>query len=113
MANEQNLRPPFTPEEAREYGRKGAAKAAELRAQKKTFAAMTKKALQQKVTDAKQLEIIKKSGITKAKNPTYMDFLIASVIMKSIKKGSVDDILKYQQIIGEKPNIEASPTLDT
>ena len=74
---------------------------------------MTKKALQQKVTDAKQLEIIKKSGITKAKNPTYMDFLIASVIMKSIKKGSVDDILKYQQIIGEKPNIEASPALDT
>lgn len=25
MANEQNLRPPFTPKEAREYGRKGAA----------------------------------------------------------------------------------------
>lgn len=101
MANEQNLRPPFTPNEAREFGSRGGKKSAQVRNEKKTFAAMTKKILNTKVTDPKQLGIIQKSGMPVPKNPTYKDFLIASTIMKAIRKGSPDDIMKFMNIIGE------------
>lgn len=113
MANEQNLRPPFSPEEAREYGKKGAKRSAEVRAQKKTIAAVTKKMLQQKVTDPKLLELMRKMGITTSKTPMYLECMVAGYIVRALKKGTLDDLLKLQQIIGEKPNVEASPALDT
>ena len=47
------------------------------------------------------LAVIKKSGMPLSKAPTYKDFLVASTIMKSIKRGSVDDLEKLAAMIGE------------
>lgn len=103
MANEQNLRPPFTPKEAREFGRKGAAASAASKRKKKTIAATVEKVLNTKVTDPKQLLTIQKAGLPVPKTPTYRDFIVASVIVKAVKRGSVDDLMKFMDIIGEVP----------
>lgn len=112
MANSQNLKPPFSPTEARENQRKSQEARKRNREMNKTFSESVKIMLKEEVKDPKQLQIIKKSGMPMSGKPTYMDFLVASTLMKSIKKGSVDDILKYMQITGEKPNVENSPSLD-
>ena len=102
MAGEENLRPVHTKEEARERGRNGGIKSGQVRRQKKTIAATVEKLLDSKVTDPKQLEIIKKSGFPLTGKPTYRDFLVASTLMQTIKRGKVDDLLKLQQVIGER-----------
>ncbi len=101
MANEQNLRPPFTPSQAREYGKKGNIASQASKRRKKTIAETLDKLLNEKITDPKQLAVIKKSGMPLSKAPTYKDFLVASTIMKSIKRGSVDDLEKLAAMIGE------------
>lgn len=101
MANEQNLRPPYTPNEAREYGRKGGYKSGQSKRRKKSLSETAAKILNEQVRDPKQLEIIKKSGLPVTGKPTYKDFFVASVIMKSIKKGSMDDLMKMASLLGE------------
>lgn len=103
MTNEQNLRPPFTPEEAREFGKKGAAASAKARRKKKSIAETVEKVLNTKVTDKKQLATIQKAGLPVPEKPTYRDFIVASVIMQSVKRGSVGDLSKLMDIIGEAP----------
>lgn len=102
MAGEENLRPVQSKEEARQRGRNGGIKSGQVRRQKKTIAATVEKLLDSKVTDPKQLEIIKKSGFPLTGKPTYKDFLVASTLMQTIKSGKVDDLLKLQQVIGER-----------
>ncbi len=101
MANEQNLRPPFTPNEAREYGKKGNVASQAAKKRKKTIAETVEKILNEPIRDEKQLNLIKKSGMPTPARPTYKDFLVASVIMKSIKRGMVDDLSKLMAIVGE------------
>ena len=101
MAGEENLRPVQTKEEARERGRRGGIKSGQVRRQRKTIAETLDKLLNEKITDPKQLAVIKKSGMPLSKAPTYKDFLVASTIMKSIKRGSVDDLEKLAAMIGE------------
>lgn len=101
MANEQNLRPPYSSNEARKFGAIGGKKSGESKRKKKTIAATMDKLLDSKVTDPKQLEIIKKSGFPVGNKPTYKDFLIASILSRTIQKGKIDDLLKLQQVIGE------------
>lgn len=103
MANEQNLRPPFTPEEAREMGKKGAEASARARRRKKSMAETLRQVLNEQVKDEKQLTIIAKSGMPVPKKPTYRDFLVASVLIKSIKRGQIDDLTKIMGIVGEPP----------
>lgn len=104
MANEQNLRPPFSkdcPKIARESQEKSVKARRRNTAKKKTIAATVDKLLNEPVKDEKQLAIIEKSGMPMKGRPTYKDFLVASVIMRSIKKGSVDDLSKIAAMIGE------------
>ena len=96
-----NGRPIQSGDEAREYGRKGGTRSGQVRRQKKTIAATMEKLLDSKVTDPKQLEVIKKSGFPVGNKPTYKDFLIASILSRTIQKGKIDDLLKLQQVIGE------------
>ena len=103
--NEQNLRPPYTPKEARSYGAKGGQKSGESKRRKKTISATLDKLLSEPVKDAKQLDVIAKSGMPVGARPTYKDFLVASVIMKSIKRGNVDDLSKIIDIIGESSGV--------
>lgn len=103
--NEQNLRPPFSksdPSLARENQKKAVAARNRNKARKKTISATLDKLLSEPVKDAKQLDVIAKSGMPVGARPTYKDFLVASVIMKSIKRGNVDDLEKLAGLIGEK-----------
>ena len=111
MINEQNLRPPYTPDEARKYGAKGGVESGKSKRRKKSIAETVAQTLNSKVTDKGQLALIKKSGMPKPKNPTYKDFIVASVIMKCIKRGDVNDLSKIMEIIGETPIQEDSAAL--
>jgi len=103
--NPQNLAPQFrSGEEARKNGHKGGVSSGKTRREKKTIASTTKSTLYKLVKDPKQLEIIRKSGLHITGKPTYLDFLVASVVMKSISRGRVDDLLKLMEVIGEKAN---------
>lgn len=101
MAGKDNLRPPQSLEEARERGRKGGIKSGEVRRNKKTVAETVSYMLKQPVTDPKQLAVIRQSGIPMPGKPTYQEFLVACVIMKTIKRGDVGDLLKISELIGE------------
>lgn len=103
VANKQNLRPPFqSGSEAREYGRKGGIKSGQSRRDKATIAETMQTMLYKPVTDEKQLAMIKKSGMPVPKKPRYVDFLVASTMMRSIKNGKTDDLIKIMDIVGEK-----------
>lgn len=97
----------FNSENAAYFGAKGGKRSGEAKRENASIAAATKQALQQYVTDPVQLEIIKKSGMPVPKKPRYLDFLVASVLSKSVKKGNVDDLLKFMQITGESPDTAA------
>lgn len=111
MAGIENLNPPWSkdhPEVARDNQKKSVEARRRNTARKKTIAATVEKMLDSKVTDKKQLAIIQKSGFPMSSKPTYRDFLVASALMQTIKKGRIDDLLKIQQIIGERiENLEA------
>jgi len=106
VANEKNLCPFRTVSEAREKGHNGGVKSGQSRRQKAGIADTTKEMLYTVIKDPKQLEVIRKSGMPVPKKPRYVDFLVASTVMKSIKKGSPDDLLKLMQIVGDKPSEE-------
>ncbi len=118
MANEQNLRPPFdqnSPKIARENQKKSVAARKRNKKKKETLSAVLDKVLSQTVTDEKQLEIIKKSGVPMPKKPTYRDFLVSSVVLKSVKRGRVEDLAKMIEILGESSNanIQDATDIDT
>lgn len=106
MANEQNLRPPFNPEEAREYGRKGGIKSAESRREHKTIKSTVEKLLNEPVTNDKHLKLIEKAGMPMPKNPTYKDYLAANTLYKTILRGDIGDLAKLIDMLGES-NIAA------
>lgn len=105
MPNKNNLLPPFqSPEKAKGNlrdasvnGKKGAKKKKE----NATFAMRMKWLMQQPVTDERQINIIKSSGMPVPKKPTFRDFYIATTSMKSIKKGSLDEMIKLAGFLGE------------
>ena len=111
MVNEQNLGPPWSkdcPEIARENQKKSVAARKRNRAKKKTIAETVDSVLNMPVTDPKQLEKIRKSGMPVPKNPTYRDYIVANTILKSAKRGFVDDLTKIMAIVGETPIQEDS-----
>ena len=103
MSNKATLRPPFNPEEARYYGSKGGKASVESRKQNGTVRSKTRKALERKVTDPKQLALIKKSGlpIDEKEPPTFLDFLIATTIVREIKSGRFGDLKSLMELLGE------------
>ena len=111
--NEQNLRPPFTPSEARENGKKGAAASVKSRRKKKSIAETANMVLNSTVTDPKQLAAIEKAGLPIPDKPTYKDFIVASIMLRTVQKGRIDDLEKLMDILGESPIQNDTETLRT
>lgn len=102
MANEQNLAPPYrSGSEARENGRKGGIASGKARREKATIAGTMESMLYKPVKNEKQLAVIAKSGLPVPKNPQYIHFLVASTMMRTIKDGKVDDLMKIMDLTGE------------
>ena len=98
MANEQNLKPPFTPKEARELGRKGGIASAKRRRQLKTLAdylAIVEK--RQNVPDK-----VKKNLIEAGYTPEEVDGLAveARSLQARAERGDVNAILAKEKIMG-------------
>ncbi len=109
MANIQNLHPqPFTSESAKLAQEKSVSK----RKQNQTVREATKSILMQPVTDKEQLDKIEKSGLPVGTSPTYIDLIVSSIIMRSMKRGHMDDLLKLMDILGEEKDITSYESLD-
>ena len=91
MANEQNLKPPFTsdqsPEEASKNGRKGGIKSGETRRRKKEMKERLQILLSMSIKDGKgaDVEKIKSFGDLKGKNITVEDAILIAIIHKALK----------------------------
>lgn len=91
MANEQNLKPPFTsdqsPEEASKNGRKGGIKSGEARRRKKEMRERLEILLSMPITSGKNADIesIKSFGALKGKNITVEDAVLVAMIQKALK----------------------------
>ena len=100
MPNPENLRPkPYDSERGRENQKKSVAS----RKRNKTIAEATKMVLDTKVTDPKQLAMIEKAGLPVPDKPTYRDFLVASIAVRTIQKGRTADLTELMRILGEEP----------
>ncbi len=99
----ENLKPPRTTDEARTRGRNGGIRSGQARREKRRIADILDRILSEKITDAFLLEDIQNRGLPVGKNPTYKDYIVASVIVSTAEKGRLDDLLKLMQLLGEKP----------
>lgn len=101
MGSLDNLRPPFDSETGRENQPKSVESRKRNRAEKKSITDTVKKQLDTVVKDPKQLAVIEKSGLPVGKKPTYKDFMVASIIMRTIQKGRASDLKEFMEIVGE------------
>lgn len=104
MANEKNLRPPFSkdnPTIARESQKKAVEARRRNKRQREAIALTVDRVLNSKITDPKLVEKIKKSGVKTSGTPNFQDLLVASAITKDVKNASVVVLLKYAQLLGE------------
>lgn len=81
--NLNNLRPPFTPEEAREIGKRGAQRSAEVRRAKKQTRELAMNLLSKTLKDEGLIEKLNQLGIRK-KNFTIHEAAIAGQILGCI-----------------------------
>ena len=97
MANEQNLKPFLTEEEAREKGRIGGIKSGEARRKKKedikTAKAIVEALFAEKIKD--------KDG---KKKFTVKEVMIKKLVNKAVKDGSLTAMNMLLAIVGENPN---------
>ncbi len=99
----ENLVKPRSTDEAREWGRNGGIASGESRRRKKSVAEIVGQVLNERITDRFILADITEHSIPVPEKPTYKDYLIGSVVMKTIERGKVDDLIKIMEILGEKP----------
>ena len=108
MANEQNLRPPFTSdqnrEEASKNGRKGGLKSGETRRRKKEMRERLEILLSMPIGSGKgaDIESIKSFGALKGKNITVEDAVLIAITHKALK-GDIQAGTFLRDTIGEKP----------
>lgn len=98
MANEQNLRPPFTPTEAREYGRKGAAASAESRRKKKAFADIALRVLNSELDPKTKATVEKVTGELGDDESTLYAAALAQMVAKAVK-GDVRAFREIQNVV--------------
>ena len=101
MANPQNLRPPFTPKEAREYGRMGGKASAEARRKRKSFQEQAQEFLHLPLDDKEIQEFTSLKDI-KGKNLEAMTAMLAVVTQKALT-GDLQAIAFLRDTAGEKP----------
>ncbi len=102
--NEQNLKPPFTPTTAREAGRKGGKASAKAKQRRALIRETLEIVLNQEIKDPETLETLKKLGYTGT--PTYCDYLIVNIVTRTAEKGTMTDLVKLAQLLGETTEIE-------
>lgn len=93
----------FTKENAAEYGRKGGTKSGQSKRNKKTLAESLRMIMESPVTNDSHLDIIRNSGLPLGDEPTYKDFVVASITSNILRKGNIDDLTKLMGLIGESP----------
>lgn len=96
MANEQNLRPPFTPSEAREYGRKGAAASAEARRKKKACAEIAMRVIQSELSASDRAKVEKVTGPLADDEDTLYAAAVAQMVAKAVK----GDVRAFHELQG-------------
>lgn len=96
MANEQNLRPPFTPNEAREYGRKGAAASAEARRKKKACAEIAMRVIQSELSASDRAKVEKVTGPLADDEDTLYAAAVAQMVAKAVK----GDVRAFHELQG-------------
>lgn len=96
MANEQNLRPPFTPTEAREYGRKGAAASAEARRKKKACAEIAMRVIQSELSASDRARVEKVTGPLADDEDTLYAAAVAQMVAKAVK----GDVRAFHELQG-------------
>ena len=102
--NVSNLRPPFSPEEARKNGKKGAARSAVVRRQRKTFAETLKAMLSCTVPKSSPYYKKLKSQMRELGldwEPTVQDILILGILMRAAKNPLA--YCAIRDTIGERP----------
>ena len=116
MANEQNLKPPFTSEQNREEaaknGRKGGIASGEAKRKNKTLREMVELFGRLKV-DGKAARAMEDLGIGKDMQTRFMQGVVS--LFNKANKGDVGAFNAIRDIIGEKPveKTQLQGTLDT
>ena len=101
MANEQNLRPPFTPKEAREYGRKGAEASAKVRRRKRDMRETFRDLLDMPLKEGDLEEVTALAGANR-KNVTVGEAIALIMANKAIK-GDVRAAEFVRDTSGQRP----------
>ena len=83
MANEKNLRKPYSSSEARENGAKGGKASGESKRRKKAFREAASDLIRTAISDPALLEQIRKQGFTKNKM-TYQEAMVAGMVYAAI-----------------------------
>ena len=99
MANEQNLRPPFSPSEAREQGRKGAAASAQARREKASLRAAAEALLSRKVPPGEMAAALEEMGIVKS-DRTFAAAVVAGAVRKAAD-GNPSAFGQLMRLMGE------------
>lgn len=111
MANEQNLRPPFTPKEAREYGRKGAAASARVRRQKRDMRETFRDLLDMPLKEGDLDEVTALAGANR-KNVTVGEAIALIMANKAIK-GDVKAAEFVRDTSGQRPTSSVQVTAES
>lgn len=96
MANPENLRPPFSPSEAREYGRKGAAASAASRRKKKACAEIAMRIINSELSASDRAKIEKVTGPLEDDEDTLYAAAVAQMVAKAIK----GDVRAFHELQG-------------
>lgn len=99
--NMKNLRPPFTPEEARKYGRMGGKASAEAKRKRKSFQEQAQEFLHLPIDDKDIQEFTSLKDI-KGKNLETMTAMLAVVTQKALA-GDLQAMAFLRDSAGEKP----------
>lgn len=100
MANELNLKPIRTEDEAREKGRKGGKASGKKRREQKTTREILSTILDSKIKDNEQFaKLASKMGVSDKKN--IKDIYTLVCLLNSVKKGDLSDLERLTRLLGE------------
>lgn len=101
MANEQNLKPFKSENEAREKGKKGGKKSAQVRREKKAVRALLDEALQMRISEVPQIaKLAAKMGVESTKSVKEIFVLVS--LLNSFKSADLNDLDKLKHLLGEQ-----------
>lgn len=106
VANEQNLRPVRTKEEARKRGRNGGKKSGEVRRQKRDMRQYAELLLSLEVSNARDYNRLSAMGIPMEVIDNKM--LVVAGLVKQAQKGDVAAVKELRNLIGEDKQVDTT-----